>query len=111
MNTKVKVEVVRRYLHPDLIDELVDNDVTIERCPVFEDGQVFIFEDWPTKPADFCDMAWQAINTGLMLCWFDADLDSITIPNKWQACCPDGLRPVVFTIERMDTAQSEASDS
>lgn len=111
MSSRVKATVVRRYLHQDLIDELVGEDVTIERCPVFEDGQQFVFNDWPSKPAGFCDMAWQAINMGLMLCWFDADLDSITIPNKWQACCPDGLRPVVFTIERMGDDSSESSDS
>ena len=67
------------------------------------DGQQFLFEEWPTKPVGFCDMAWQAIHTGLMLCWFGADLDSITIPGKWQACCPDGLRPVVFLIEPIES--------
>jgi len=99
MTGSVKVTVVKRGLDRELIERLVPAETVIERCPVFEDDQQFLFDDWPSKPAGFCDMAWQAINTGLMLCWFDADLGAITIPGKWQACCPDGLRPVVFLIE------------
>ena len=111
MGKQVRITVVRRYLHEDLIDELVDKETTIERCPVFADGQEFLFDDWPTMPEGFCDMAWQAIYTGTLLIWFDANLDSITIPNKWQACCPDGLRPVVFTVERVDIPVRDKADS
>ena len=104
MTRSVKVTVVKRGLDRDLIERLVPAGTVIERCPAFEDDQEFFFDDWPSKPAGFCDMAWQAIDTGLMLCWFDADLEEITIPNKWQACCPDGLRPVVFLIESIESS-------
>ena len=106
MSKGVRITVVRRYLHQDLIDELVEPKTTIERCPGFADGQEFLFDDWPTKPDGFCDAAWQAIYTGATLCWFDANLESITVPNTWIACCPDGLRPVVFTVERVDMPAS-----
>jgi len=33
---------------------------------------------------------------------FDADLSALTVPGKWIACCPDGLRPVVFVVEPVD---------
>ena len=33
---------------------------------------------------------------------FDADLSALTVPGKWIACCPDGLRPVVFVVELVD---------
>jgi uncharacterized repeat protein (TIGR04076 family) len=103
MTRPVKVTVVKRGLDQDLIGRLVPKETPIERCSAFEDGQEFLFVDWPSKPTGFCDMAWQAIYAGLMLCWFDADLGSVTIPNKWQACCPDGLRPVVFLIEPIES--------
>ncbi|MFC2079473.1 TIGR04076 family protein [Candidatus Bipolaricaulota bacterium] len=111
MGKGVRVAVVRRFLHKDLIAELVDEHTTIERCPVFADGQEFVFDDWPTKPEGFCDMAWQAIYTGATLCWFDADLATITVPNTWIACCPDGLRPVVFTVERVDLPAGDETNS
>jgi len=108
MTRPVRLTVVKRGLDRDLIDRLLPAETSIERCPAFEDGQEFLFEGWPAKPAGFCDMAWQAIHAGLMLCWFDADLSSVTIPNKWQACCPDGLRPVVFLIEPIESEQTAA---
>jgi len=107
----VRITVRRRYLHQDLIDELVDTKTIIERCPRFADGQEFFFDDWPTKPNGFCDAAWQTIYTGATLCWFDANLESIAVPNTWIACCPDGLRPVVFTVERVDTPAGGESKS
>ena len=110
MRKRIRIAVVRRYLHEDLISEFVDRKITIERCPGFADGQEFLFDDWPTKPDGFCDMAWQAIYTGATLCWFDANLESITVPNTWIACCPDGLRPVVFTVERVDAPTGDESD-
>ena len=72
MTRSVKVTVVKRGLDQDLIERLVPDGTAMERCAAFEDGQQFVFDDWPSKPVDFCDMAWQAISTGLMLCWFDA---------------------------------------
>jgi uncharacterized repeat protein (TIGR04076 family) len=106
MTRSVKVTVVKRGLDRELIDRLVPEQTSIERCSALEDGQEFLFEDWPSRPTGFCDLAWQAIHVGLMLCWFDADLGSVTIPNKWQACCPDGLRPVVFLIEPIESGSS-----
>ena len=82
MTRPAKVTVVKRGLDRDLIERLAPADAAVKRCPVFEDGQHFLFEEWPSKPAGFCDMAWQAVHTGLMLCWFDADSDSVTMPGS-----------------------------
>jgi uncharacterized repeat protein (TIGR04076 family) len=96
----VRITVLRRELFEDLIRDLVPSDRRpVRRCPAFADGQEFLLEGWPESPDGFCENAWHAMHTGVMLAAFDADLSKITVPGRWIACCPDGLRPVVFSIE------------
>jgi len=99
MHRSVRITVAKRGLDRGLIDDLVPTGTTIERCPAFRDGQEFVIDGWPEMPDGFCENAWGAIRTGVMLAAFGADLSEITVPGKWIACCPDGLRPVVFVIE------------
>jgi uncharacterized repeat protein (TIGR04076 family) len=69
-------------------------------CPVFKEGQVFHVDD--NMPSDFCPYAWDTIfpyiitirANGNFREWYEE-------PGVAVACCPDGLRPVVFKIERM----------
>ena len=75
-------------------------------CPVFKEGEVYetkgIFGN--DIPDGFCHMAWQSlvmpvnvlIGNGKVL-----GMDDVHI-----ACCPDGLRPVVFKLERIDENKS-----
>jgi len=96
----VRIAVLRRELFEDLVRAHVPTDRRpVHRCPAFVDGQEFLVEGWPERPDGFCENAWRAIHTGVMLAAFDADLSRTTVPGKWIACCPDGLRPVVFSIE------------
>ncbi len=68
-------------------------------CPVFEEGQVFHVDD--SMPSDFCPYAWDTMfpyivtlrSNGNFNEWYEE-------PGVAVACCPDGLRPVVFKIER-----------
>ena len=100
MHRTVRIQVLRRALFEDLIDDLVPEErERPRRCPVFADGDEFLLAGWPERPDGFCENAWGAIQPGVMLAAFDADLSAVTVPGKWIACCPDGLRPVVFLIE------------
>ena len=102
MQRTVRITVAKRGLDRELSDALVPAGTTIDRCPVFRDGQEFLVEGWPEMPDGFCENAWGAVRTGAMLAAFDADLSALTVPGKWIACCPDGLRPVVFVVELVD---------
>jgi TIGR04076 family protein len=71
-----------------------------EPCPVFQEGQVFhtkgIFGN--DIPGGFCHMAWQALFMPVNVLAGGGRVlgqDDVHI-----ACCTDGLRPVVFKIER-----------
>jgi len=72
-------------------------------CDIFEVGQVFHIsttED-PTMPDNFCLYAWDAIFRWFVEIRSKADfLQWYEEPGVVIVCCPDGLRPVVFKIER-----------
>ena len=75
-------------------------------CPVFTEGQEFIYDHSGdgNKPTGFCEQAWNDIypkgmtlaHKGTFLGWMKEDGISIV-------CCTDGIRPVVFKIERAAT--------
>lgn len=78
-------------------------------CPIFYVGQVFTVDvqrpqitlaTAPTKGVGFCPYAWEAsfpmdwkyYETGANAKWYENDKVII-------ACCPDGVRPVIFKLE------------
>ena len=100
---KCKITVLETQFNEKLAKEYgVEN---IGPCPFHKVGQVF--EADYAKPEGLCDEAWKAIQHyvfalvhGTKGTFFD---------NKWvrQECiainsCNDGLRPVIFKLERAD---------
>ena len=71
-------------------------------CTAFEEGQEFVLDDL-NQPPDFCSWAWTDITKVLLTLnkegnfkpWMKAD-------NNIIACCTDGIRPVIFNIERVE---------
>ncbi len=128
MQHKVKLTVIDKKLYPELQAQYCA-DPNSDVCPCYNVGDEFIFERYGTAD-DFwhmglntlkqtvktasdvaggtsfphCSEAWDAvaryIYTGLqggsiMRGWMNDERVMI-------ACCPDGTRPVIFKIERMD---------
>jgi uncharacterized repeat protein (TIGR04076 family) len=69
-------------------------------CSMFKEGQVFHVDE-SSMPNGFCPFAWDAIF------WAVVALESHGNFSDWYeepgiavACCPDGLRPVIFKLER-----------
>jgi len=95
----IKITVLRRF---DTEEVFKKSPVKVKYggpCPVFKEGQVFHVDD--TMPSEFCSYAWDAIlpyivtlrSNGNFSEWYEEHGVAV-------ACCPDGLRPVVFKIER-----------
>jgi uncharacterized repeat protein (TIGR04076 family) len=100
--SKCKITVVKRSLNQDLIDEYVSDDREgFGCCTLFEDGQEFIIEDFPSKPEGFCDWAWATIHKDVVAMMFGATYPWLKPPGTAITCCTDGLRPVIFKVERM----------
>jgi uncharacterized repeat protein (TIGR04076 family) len=66
---------------------------TVAPCDRFEDGQVFVVDNWEEQPPGFCEWAWADLAKKVAL----AQQLGIVV-----ACCTDGFRPVVFEIDRWD---------
>lgn len=104
MNThKVRITVLKRMDPKDIFrTPPVTPAEPLGVCDLFEDGQVFISEPYGRMPEGFpCGSAWntiygtvRALAFGGIIPWYKEGDVSIN-------CCTDGLRPVVFKIERI----------
>ncbi len=98
---KVKITVVRKVRHDDLIEKY-ENPLEHE-CDV-EEGDVFIANGWQ-KPENFCDSAWESLSPFVLALANGAeDFYDGWMKNKRSAMisCNDGFRPVSFLLETMD---------
>jgi uncharacterized repeat protein (TIGR04076 family) len=103
MMPKCKITVLKRMLNQDLIDEYVsDARQDFGQCQAYQDGQEFIIEGFPLKPEGFCDWAWADIHRDVVGIMFGSSYPWIQQPGIVVTCCTDGLRPVVFKVEKIE---------
>jgi len=91
----VKITVLRKLFHQDLIERYTDSG-NWGPCSHFQEGQEFIVSGqrpWD-MPAGFCGWAWSDIQK---IVWGMARGG----PNVFVTCCTDGYRPVIFKLEKM----------
>ena len=104
--SKCKITVLRKDYHQDLADQYLSNP-QVGPCSVFREGQEFFVdkENYLTMlDGKFCAEAWHAISH-----YVYAALQGGSIMHGWTndekvmiAACNDGIRPVLFKIERLD---------
>jgi uncharacterized repeat protein (TIGR04076 family) len=105
--TKCKITVLKRMYDEALSSEYCASP--IRQCPILEDGQTFISDFNP--PAGFCNWAWNDIlkyvtallsggnfSNDIFKGWMKED-------NNMIVCCTDGIRPVVFKLERIEVEE------
>jgi uncharacterized repeat protein (TIGR04076 family) len=98
---KVKITVLKRF-HPSEVFEKspVTPAEPLEACNLFRDGQEFIVNSLE-MPKGFCGSAWVSIYGNVRLLSFGADLPWFKEKGVAVNCCIDGLRPVIFKLERI----------
>jgi uncharacterized repeat protein (TIGR04076 family) len=100
--TKCKITVLKRHFDEELATEYGVKG--IGKCPLLKEGQVF-YADW-SRPEGFCDEAWKAIYQYVFAlahgCGNFYYNDWIEKPGIAICSCNDGLRPVIFKIEKTD---------
>ena len=95
-----KITVLKRTRNQALIDAyLSETRETFGECPVYEEGQEILIEDFPLKPEGFCDWAWADIHRDVVAVMFGGSYPWIRQPRTAITCCTDGLRPVIFKVE------------
>ena len=96
----LKITVVKRMYNQDLAEAHCGPGASI--CTAFEEGQEFVLEGL-VQPVGFCGWAWGDLQKVLLALrqkgsfspWMKRD-------NNIIACCTDGIRPVVFNVERIE---------
>jgi uncharacterized repeat protein (TIGR04076 family) len=98
---KVKITVLKRFKPSDVFTESPATPVTpLQACEVFKDGQQFTVEDLK-MPDGFCTSAWVSIYGNVRILAFGGNLPWFKEKGIAINCCIDGLRPVIFKLERV----------
>jgi len=97
---KVKISVLKRFHPSEVFDKSPVTSHTREACNLFKDGQEFIVENLE-MPEGFCTSAWVSMYGIIQLLSFGGDLPWIKEKGVAISCCIDGLRPVIFKLERI----------
>jgi uncharacterized repeat protein (TIGR04076 family) len=98
---KCKITILKKYFDKELSEEhLKDYQGP---CPVFETGQEFITDvTCEEHPRGFCTWAWDDIYKSLFNICNGGKNKAFKNEKAVVATCTDGLRPVVFKIERIE---------
>jgi len=99
--SKCKITVIKRMFNEDIAKEYCSSH---EICSMFMEGQEFLI-DTPQKPPRFCDGAWAGIFLYVFAFIHGGGAffkDWMKDENTMIACCNDGVRPVIFKLERVD---------
>jgi len=100
---KCKITVLKRHFDEDLAEEYGAEG--LGKCPAHNEGQIY-YADY-AKPEGFCDEAWKAIYQYVFAlahgseCFYNSG-EWIDKPGVAICSCNDGLRPVIFKIEKTD---------
>ena len=99
--SKVKITVLKVVDPDSFLDELpVEKLEWMVPCPYYHEGQEFIIEKG--MPESFCESAWRTIYTSVDVLRNGGDFPYFKEKGVSITCCNDGLRPVVFKVERID---------
>ncbi len=107
---KCRITVVKKCFNEELAKEYGVEGFT--ECPFYKVGDTFITDY--CKPENFCEDAWQAIQYYVYALSMECGQiysDWVNRPGIAVNCCNDGLRPVVFKIERLDEEWDNQTDS
>lgn len=100
---EVRITVLKRF-HPSEVFE--ESPVTPSEpmgiCGLLKEGDEFT-SNGGAIPTEFpCTSAWVALYPYVRVLSFGGNMPWIKEKGVSITCCPDGLRPVVFKIERME---------
>jgi len=102
---KLKITVLKRQDPKAIFDKypVTERDWFVP-CDTYREGQEFILESF-TMPEGFCPSAWQTIYPSVRTIWFGGNLPYFKEKGVAVSCCSDGMRPVIFKIERLSQSK------
>jgi len=100
-----KITVLKTLYDPDLAQEYRRSDVRQGPCTFFKVGDAFTVNYLAERPSEFqCDWAWDDIHKIIMILMTHGNFGTwMKNENNFITCCTDGIKPVIFKIERITT--------
>ena len=95
----VKISVIKNVQLEDIIKEYGEGVEVV--CPKAQVGQEWIVKDSPDKPEGFCSWAWADLHKDIIALLTGGNYPFMKKPGTAIACCTDGMRPVIFKLERV----------
>ena len=102
--TKVKITVIQVQDPKDVWggDVPVPISNSFGPCERHHVGQEFIVEEDHKMPEGFCHWSWYGIQNAVRMLLFGGDYPWSIQKGSAVVCCNDGLRPVIYKLERVD---------
>jgi uncharacterized repeat protein (TIGR04076 family) len=104
-----KITVLKKIINRELVDEFCSLDLAEQclGCPHFFVGEEYLVENHNEIPLGFCSWAWADIQKDVMAVMFGASFPWIKQNGVSISCCTDGLMPVIFKIEKINSESLE----
>lgn len=104
MRPKIKITVIKKFTSKDVLgkDFIFPNGYVVKDCEYVQEGQVFIVDDELSMPEGFCKWAWIDIYRDVAILTMGGTFAGGELVGKKYSCCSDGIKPVVFYLERID---------
>jgi uncharacterized repeat protein (TIGR04076 family) len=91
---RCRITVLKKTFNEDLYRQFPCGGA--HECGILEAGQTFVTENRWSPPDGLCTWAWSEMRPVIQAIHGGSEVVKI-------ACCTDGLRPVFFKLERVDT--------
>ena len=103
MSYDVKITVVKQFEPRDIIGEdfIRESGKKITKCFMKENSE-FKVPQTGDMPEGFCHHAWYGLYKSVELLKYGGVVKDWTGENTLYGVCPDGIRPVIFKIERLE---------
>ena len=100
----VRITVLKRAVNCDVCTEYGDVAWKLQGgcqpCGKYEDNQEFISRSGE-MPSGFCSWAWADIQRDVTVLRLGGAKEWLKQPGTWLASCTDGMKPVIFLLERL----------
>lgn len=97
----VKITVAKKLPTHEIFKEYADVEMQ-PTCNVMQDGKEYTSKGM-SMPEGFCSWAWSDIQRDVVHLAMGGDFPWIKKKGFMISCCTDGLRPVVFKLERISS--------
>jgi len=98
--SRVKMTILKKLSSRDIFGDNPPTGQATEACRQFDVGQEFIVGEDGGMPEGFCHWAWNDIYKVVTTLMYGGSFSSKK-DTPIVRCCTDGLRPVIFKLERI----------